>query len=74
MKRTVFTIEKCRSCEPAFLCGGGCAYDAYEKCETLSVPLCRHAESVLKEYIPFYYKHLLEKDFHSGELDEYHFH
>ncbi|MBU7035295.1 MAG: radical SAM protein [Theionarchaea archaeon] len=65
MERTVFTIEKCRSCELAFLCGGGCAYDAYEQHHTISEPTCGHAEKVLREYIPFYYNYVLRGNSHS---------
>jgi uncharacterized protein len=60
-RRTVFTIEECRSCSYAFLCGGGCAYEAYKTKGTLSAPFCGYTEKVLKEYIPFFYCKLFEK-------------
>lgn len=56
MSRTVFTIEKCRTCPYAFLCGGGCAYTAYTEKKTLFAPVCEFTERMLKEYIPFYYE------------------
>jgi len=59
MQRTVFAIEKCRTCDYAFLCGGGCAYVAYTENETLFAPVCEFTERVLKEYIPFYYRKFL---------------
>ena len=62
MKRTVFAIEKCRNCEYAFLCGGGCAYAAYTEKKTLFAPVCGTIKRVLEEYIPFYYHKFLKQD------------
>lgn len=61
MQRTVFAIEKCRNCECALLCGGGCAYTAYTEKKTLFAPVCGTTKKVLKEYIPFYYHKFLKQ-------------
>lgn len=64
--RAVFNIEKCRTCEYIFLCGGGCAYAAYKREGTLFAPVCEVRKRVFNEYIAFYYKKFGKKgDFSS---------
>ncbi len=46
--RTIFNIDKCKKCEYALICGGGCSYNAYLKTGDLSNPDCYSME-ILKE-------------------------
>ncbi|HIH73456.1 MAG TPA: radical SAM protein [Thermococcaceae archaeon] len=47
-KRNIFNIEKCRTCEFALLCGGGCSYNAFLRAGNLTNPDCYSME-ILKE-------------------------
>jgi uncharacterized protein len=49
--RSVFRIPKCRECEIAPLCGGGCAYAAVKTNGNIDDPVCNGAKEVLSEYI-----------------------
>lgn len=49
--RNVFRIPKCRDCEIAPLCGGGCAYAAVKTNGNIDDPVCNGAKEVLSEYI-----------------------
>ncbi|MCL5290908.1 MAG: radical SAM protein [Actinobacteria bacterium] len=50
-KRNVATIEKCRSCELAFICGGGCAYSALAVNDSLYEPYCGSIRKLIDTYL-----------------------
>jgi uncharacterized protein len=60
-QRTVVNMKECRACTYAFVCGGGCAYHAYDAKGTVFAPVCEHTLHVLKEYIPFCYRKFLSE-------------
>lgn len=60
-KRSIFNIEKCKNCEFALLCGGGCSYNAFLKTGNLANPDC-YSMKILKErfFQLFKYPEVLE--------------
>lgn len=56
--RNVQTIEKCRDCPMAFLCGGGCAYAAKEINGSEYLPCCTDAENLMHIYLDCMYQGL----------------
>jgi len=64
--RNIFTLEKCRTCQYALICGGGCSYNAYLKTGDLMNHDC-YSMDVLKEkffrlfrdddVVSYYFKH-----------------
>lgn len=46
--RNISNIPKCKSCEYAFLCAGGCAYVAKEKTGNTYSPICSQVGDVLE--------------------------
>ncbi|WP_297435272.1 radical SAM protein [Thermococcus sp.] len=55
-KRNIFSIEKCKNCELALICGGGCSYNAFLKTGDLTNPDCYSME-ILKEKFFRLFKH-----------------
>ena len=51
--RDVLSIPKCRECDVALVCGGGCAYEAYMKCNTLYEGYCEKYKAFLEYAMPF---------------------
>ncbi|PYG88021.1 radical SAM protein with 4Fe4S-binding SPASM domain [Ruminiclostridium sufflavum DSM 19573] len=49
--RNVLFIKKCEHCPVAFLCGGGCAYEAMEKNGSAYNPVCTETEKILRMYL-----------------------
>ncbi len=50
-ERNVGTIEKCRKCELAFFCGGGCAYSALAINGSLYEPYCGSIRKLIYAYL-----------------------
>lgn len=50
-KRNILTIEKCKSCEIAPFCGGGCPFASLKVKNDINEPLCADSKEVLKDYI-----------------------
>jgi len=63
-KRSIFSIEKCKNCELALICGGGCSYNAFLKTGDLTNPDC-YSMKILKEKFFGLLKH--------SEVTEYYF-
>ena len=59
--RNILTIPKCRDCNIAPFCGGGCAYAAIRTNNDLYDPVCNNADKVLQEYISSLSSYILEK-------------
>ena len=57
--RNVFRIPKCRDCNIAMFCGGGCAYAALKMNNNIDEPVCNNAENILSEYIMNVKEHVL---------------
>lgn len=49
--RHVRSIEKCRTCRIATLCGGGCAMEAFTRARSFDTPNCHQAEAAIDRYI-----------------------
>ncbi len=50
-RRSILTMPKCRSCEVATFCGGGCAYQALKQCGGVMEPACYGAEKVMDAFL-----------------------
>lgn len=49
--RSILTLEKCRDCNIATLCGGGCAYAALAINGSQSEPACQDAKKTVDSYL-----------------------
>ena len=49
--RSFLNIPKCRECSVAFLCGGGCAFEAVEKNGDCNNPNCSGIKNILKLFL-----------------------
>lgn len=49
--RSFLNIPKCRDCSIAFLCGGGCAFEAVEKNGDCNNPNCSGIKNILKLFL-----------------------
>lgn len=58
-KRTIFNLPECKKCEYSTLCGGGCAYFAYETKGDLYKSCCDMFEQCIK-YLPYLYEQKLK--------------
>lgn len=54
MTRDVLSISRCRECDIALLCGGGCAYEAYLQSNTLSEGYCQRYRAFLEYGVPLF--------------------
>jgi len=54
--RDVLSIPRCRECELALLCGGGCAYEAHMECNTLYEGHCERYKAFLAYGLPLLVK------------------
>lgn len=59
--RTILTISKCKDCNIAPLCGGGCTYAAYNKNGDVSKPYCHQAQKLVRDYLTKHKFDLYEK-------------
>lgn len=64
--RTIFNLPKCKQCKYSTLCGGGCAYFAYETNGDLYESSCDFFKQAIK-YLPYLYELELEGK-SSGEV------
>jgi uncharacterized protein len=46
--RTIFNVPKCKECSYNILCGGGCAYEAFVKDNTIDASPCPGVKNLLK--------------------------
>jgi uncharacterized protein len=51
-KRTIFSMNSCRHCRYALICGGGCAHYAYHKKGSLTAPDCTFSRQAVTVYYP----------------------
>lgn len=49
--RSFLNVSKCRNCSIAFLCGGGCAFEAVEKNGDSNNPNCSGIKNILKLFL-----------------------
>lgn len=49
--RNILTIEKCKTCEIAPFCGGGCPFASLKVNKDINIPVCDDSKEVLKDYI-----------------------
>lgn len=49
--RSILTMPKCRNCEVATFCGGGCAYQALKQSGSPMEPACYGAEKVIAAFL-----------------------
>ncbi len=59
--RTVANMEKCRDCEMALFCGGGCAGESSYQNRDLYEPDCSDMEAYLSELLPYLYARYVKK-------------
>ena len=50
-KRSILTMPKCRTCEIATFCGGGCAYQALKQHGSPLEPACYGADKVIEAFL-----------------------
>ncbi|MHB0976418.1 MAG: radical SAM protein [Candidatus Aquicultorales bacterium] len=60
-ERNVSSIPKCRSCELAFFCGGGCAYAALARNGSLYEPHCGSIRKLIDVFLERTGRHLIDK-------------
>ncbi|KYK35575.1 MAG: hypothetical protein AYK18_12975 [Theionarchaea archaeon DG-70] len=58
--RDVLSIPKCKACDLALVCGGGCAYEAYMGCNTIYEGYCEKYKAFLEYGMPFFIKWKME--------------
>lgn len=51
--RNVFTLNECRECDIALLCGGGCAYSALMVNDDINKPVCNRARETIFAYLDY---------------------
>lgn len=51
--RNVLTVDKCRECDIALLCGGGCAYSAIAVNGDINKPVCNKARETIFAYLDY---------------------
>jgi uncharacterized protein len=49
--RTIFKMEKCRSCSLALICGGECPYNSLLREKDLYKPVCMVTEKIMTDYL-----------------------
>jgi len=59
--RSILTLTKCRNCNIAPLCGGGCSFAAYNFNSDVSQPYCHQAQKVIREHLSKHKYDLYEK-------------
>ena len=59
-ERNILTIPKCRECEIAPFCGGGCPYASIAVKGDINNPVCDESKEVLYEYIETIKDEILE--------------
>lgn len=60
-KRDIFSIEKCRICKFAPICGGGCAYSSLLIFKNNKEPVCERYQETLDKFLKLRGKRILEK-------------
>ncbi|MCL6472569.1 MAG: SPASM domain-containing protein [Firmicutes bacterium] len=60
-RRSVLTMKKCRQCNIALLCGGGCAYSALSVNSDINKPVCGRAREVILAYLDYIKNDLAKK-------------
>ncbi len=51
--RNVLTLDKCKECDIALLCGGGCAYSAIAVNGDINKPVCNRARETILAYLDY---------------------
>lgn len=51
LDRLLPSIGKCKDCKVAFLCGGGCSFEAIEKNNDVDNPICVKADKILNTFL-----------------------
>jgi len=59
--RNVLTLQKCRQCDIALLCGGGCAYSALAVNGDINEPVCDRARETLFAFLDYLRSELSQK-------------
>ncbi|MBU7015281.1 MAG: radical SAM protein [Theionarchaea archaeon] len=54
--RTIFSMDTCRECELALVCGGGCGYQSLLVNEDLSTPACIDIKQLVTPYLEYMYE------------------
>ncbi len=55
--RSVLSIDKCRECKNALICGAGCAYKAYHQYGTINAPRCNAFAELINNIVPCFLSH-----------------
>jgi len=61
INRTILNLEKCKKCQYALLCGGGCAYVSCLRYGTIERENCNEMRLILDKYIPYLYRKYVKK-------------
>ncbi len=66
LTRNILTIQACRECPLGTLCGGGCAFSAYNERQSIEGPCCGNCGAVVEAYLQRMRPYILTR--YSGEL------
>lgn len=64
--RSIMTLDKCKDCNIATFCGGGCAYAALAVNGSQSDPVCQDAREIIDSYLDTIKDELLTKSLEFG--------
>ncbi|MGC1120720.1 MAG: radical SAM protein [Candidatus Methanofastidiosia archaeon] len=54
--RTIFTLDTCKECEHALVCGGGCGYQSLLVNKDLFTPVCFDIKQIVTPYLEYMYE------------------
>ncbi|MBE0447229.1 MAG: 4Fe-4S cluster-binding domain-containing protein [Actinobacteria bacterium] len=61
--RSILTVNKCRECDIALLCGGGCAYSALTVNGDINEPVCNRTRETIFAYLDYVRDDLIKKTY-----------
>jgi uncharacterized protein len=72
-RRTYLDIPKCKNCDVALLCGGGCNFHTLLSGRTLDDPICPDPKALLKAILQYFYPYLTYENEKHLEYDKFEF-
>lgn len=72
-RRNIFDIPKCKECDVALLCGGGCGFHTLLSGRTLDDPICHEPIKLLELVLDYFYPHIAPEDHEKSQYDKYEF-
>lgn len=72
-RRTIFEIPKCKECDVALLCGGGCGFHTILDGFALDDPVCHEPKKLLELVLDYFYPYLAEENQEKATYDRFEF-